>query len=246
MKNFDIDIIIQLLGKVVRAFSQKKKRQTFETPNFFEMIFLNRENRHRKKATNLKKEKRYLEAVEELRKAREAQYRTVFLYDCKTLLRIPKYLILAKRYTDAIAEANRILKRTWQISGDVDEFRNTNQHEILSVISEAFEKSGNNSMAKYYFALAEKELGSIADSRITAIKREFEKSYKVVNSDLGRISSDCGETDAPCCKWHNKIISVLGKTKGYPTLKDIDKEALFGVDTYHRIDYIDPEFDSLD
>ena len=240
-----LDFIIEFLGRILRRIGQHGKPQAFPKPNYFELIFLNRESLHRKKATSLKKEKHYLEAVEELKKAREAQYRTAFYYDCSTLLRIPKYLILAQRYSEAIKEALLILKREWPISGDKDEFRNTNQHEILSVISDAFAKSGNIRMANYYYSLAEKEIASVTDSRISAIKHEFEKSFKLCGSDLGRISSDCGTKNSRCRKWHGKIISVLGKTKGYPTLKDIDKEALFNADTYHRIDYIDPDVDPI-
>ena len=72
------------------------------------------------------------------------------------------------------------------------------------------------------------------------MRREFRKIFREVGTDLGRVSSDCGFEDEPCAKFHGMVISVLGKTEGYPTLDDLDANVLFNADTYHRIDYVDP------
>jgi tetratricopeptide (TPR) repeat protein len=65
----------------------------------------------------LKKEKRYDEAVECLRKARNAQYNTDEFWSIDTLLRIPKCLILAKQYKEAYDEAMQISEFKWKVLG---------------------------------------------------------------------------------------------------------------------------------
>lgn len=180
-----------------------------------------------------------------MRKARDEQYKTPFFYDCETLLRVPKYLILANKSQDAIKEAQSILKGKWSIAGHVDEFVNFHRHSILSVLVDAYRNAGNVRMADFYEMQAQQELAKVPSARIDAIKREFADTYAILKTDIGRISSDCGCENAPCVKWHGKIVSVLGKTPGYPTLAEVDKIALFGADTHHRIDYIDPDVDSI-
>lgn len=81
---------------------------------------------------------------------------------------------------------------------------------------------------------------TIVDARLAEVKKEFAKIFKEVGTDIGRISGDCGSSDDPCAKWHGKLISVLGKEKGYPTLEDVDAHAVFNSDTYHRVDFVDP------
>lgn len=238
-----IYIVIGQLGRFVRKIKGRKSRPMFPEPNFFESLVFRKESQYRKKATAFKKAKKYMQAVEYLRLAREMQYLTIFYYDCETLLRVPKYLILAGKYQQAINEANYILKGRWPMSGDKEEFRNFNRERIFGVISDAFKKSGNVRMATYYGDMAKRELMSVCAARVEAIKREFEKTWKETGSDLGIISADCGFSDLPCSKWHGKKISVLGKTAGYPTLQDVDQEALFGYETYHRVDFYDPVFD---
>jgi tetratricopeptide (TPR) repeat protein len=75
------------------------------------------ENKYRRQATQLKKEKRYDEAVECLRKARNAQYNTDEFWSIDTLLRIPKCLILAKQYKEAYDEAMQISEFKWKVLG---------------------------------------------------------------------------------------------------------------------------------
>lgn len=87
------------------------------------------------------------------------------------------------------------------------------------------------------------ERGSIA-TRKAEVLDEFKRIYKKLGTDLGRISGDCGESSAPCAKWHGKIISVLGHTAGWPTLADIDAEAVLGGDLPHRIEYVDELLDA--
>lgn len=193
----------------------------------------------------MKRQKKYIQAVELLRKARDEQYKTPFFYDCDTLLRVPKYLILAGKYNDAINEAQSILKGKWPMARNAEEFSNFNRHDTMNVLAEAYGKSGNARMQSYYVALANQELAKVPDVRIAAIKREFADSFKTIGTDIGRISSDCGCKNAPCAKWHGKIVSVLGRTVGYPTLDEVDKVALFGADTHHRVDFIDPTVDPL-
>ena len=80
----------------------------------------------------------------------------------------------------------------------------------------------------------------IVKARLEDVRREFRKIFREVGTDLGRVSSDCGFADEPCAKFHGTVISVLGKTERYPTLDNLDANALFNADTYHRIDYVDP------
>lgn len=82
------------------------------------------------------------------------------------------------------------------------------------------------------------------EGRKAEVLEEFNRHYRELGTDLGMISSDCGETDAPCAKWHGRIISVLGRTAGFPTLADIDAEAVFGGDLPHRVEYVDELIDA--
>ena len=214
---------------------------TFPTPSNEEAIHLERERSARKQATALKKQKRYEEAVRFLRVAREEQYKTSFWYDINTLLRIPKYLILAGKFNAAIAEAKELLSGKWNVCGqDTAEGKAIFRQAILDVIEEAAGKSGDKSLASLCTKKASAYNDNIVKARLEDVRREFRKIFREVGTDLGRVSSDCGFEDEPCAKFHGMVISVLGKTEGYPTLDDLDANALFNADTYHRIDYVDP------
>lgn len=214
---------------------------TFPTPSNAEEIHLERERAARKQATELKKQKRYEEAVRFLRVAREEQYKTSFWYDINTLLRIPKYLILAGKFNAAIAEAKELFSGNWNICGqDTAEGKAIIRQAILEVIAEAAEKSGDESLRSLCAEKSKSNEDNIVKARLADIRIEFAKTFKELGTDIGRISGDCGSSDDPCAKWHGKLISVLGKAKGYPTLEDVDAHALFNSDTYHRVDYVDP------
>jgi len=76
------------------------------------------------------------------------------------------------------------------------------------------------------------------------VRKNFKRIFKETGFDLGVVSSDCGCTGEPCEKWHGFVLSVLGKTKGWPTIDDIDATAIFHPDTYHRIDFLDEYADA--
>ena len=83
-----------------------------------------------------------------------------------------------------------------------------------------------------------------AEGHKLEVLEEFKRHYRELGTDLGMISSDCGESGAPCEKWHGRIISVLGRTAGFPTLADVDVEAVFGGDLPHRVEYVDELIDA--
>ena len=89
------------------------------------------------------------------------------------------------------------------------------------------------------------DLSKIARSRRVAAEKECRKRLKDVGSDLAIISDcfDCEPSD-PCKKWHGRIISVFGKTPGFPTLADLDTETIFGGEVGHRLDYVDEVADA--
>ena len=185
---------------------------TFPTPSKSEAIHLERERTARKQATALKKQKRYEEAVRFLRVAREEQYKTSLWYDIGTLLRIPKYLILAGKFNAAIAEAKELLSGKWNICGqDSAEGRAIIKQSILDVIAEAAEKSGDESLRSLCEEKAKSHEGNVVKARLSdALKRCRESGY-----DLARISDSCGECNAECEGLHGRIISVFGRTPGW-------------------------------
>lgn len=219
---------------------QVKMPPTFPTPSNEEAIHLERERSARKQATALKKQKRYEEAVRFLRVAREEQYKTSFWYDINTLLRIPKYLILAGKFNAAIAEAKELLSGKWNVCGqDTAEGKAIIRQAILDVIEEAAEKSGDESLRSLCAEKSKSHEDNIVKARFTdALKRCRESGY-----DLARISDSCGECNAECEGLHGRIISVFGGTPGFPKLSDIDAHLLFGGEIGHRIEYIDEFFD---
>ena len=63
--------------------------------------------------------------------------------------------------------------------------------------------------------------------------------------DLAIISSDCGNSyAAPCTPWHGRIISVSGRSFGWPTLADVDADAVFHGEIKHRLEYVDKTVDA--
>ena len=82
------------------------------------------------------------------------------------------------------------------------------------------------------------------EGRKAEVLEEFNRRYRELGTDLGVISSDCGDPGAPCARWHGRIISVLGRTAGFPTLADVDAEAVFGDDLPHRVEYVDEMIDA--
>ena len=223
---------------------QVKMPPTFPTPSNAEEIHLERERAARKQATELKKQKRYEEAVRFLRVAREEQYKTSFWYDINTLLRIPKYLILAGKFNAAIAEAKELLSGKWNVCGqDTAEGKAIIRQAILDVIEEAAEKSGDKSLASLCTKKASAYNDNIVKARQHDALREFTKSYNETECDLARISDSCGECNAECEGLHGRIISVFGRTHGFPKLSDIDAHLLFGGEVGHRIEPIIEAFD---
>ena len=67
-----------------------------------------------------------------------------------------------------------------------------------------------------------------------ALKRCRESGY-----DLVRISNSCDECNAECEGLHGRIISVFGRTPGFPKLSDIDAHLLFGGELGHDLEYVD-------
>jgi len=205
---------------------------------------LKNESAFRKQATALKKQKRYDEAVRFLRLAREEQYKTDFQYDMQTLLRVPKYLMLAGRYDEAVLELKDLLAGKWitnagsWLSRDVFD-----RQMVLDVLLEAAQNTGDEVLVKYCQEESSRFENDIVRARVEDVKMDFRKTYERAGTDLGVISGGCGFDDQPCAKWHGFVVSVLGKTEGWPTMDDVDAVAIFHPDTYHRIDYLNPLID---
>ena len=88
-----------------------------DDPLEFEEKWIKMECQLRKHALKLKKEKRFAEAAECLKKARDAQYKTSQYWSKDTLLRIPKYFLLAGLYKEAYNEAMLISEIKWKVLG---------------------------------------------------------------------------------------------------------------------------------
>lgn len=61
--------------------------------------------------------------------------------------------------------------------------------------------------------------------------------------DLAQVSAHVTSCDL-CAPWQGKIISITGKTKGYPTLADAQKEGLFHPNCRHAINVLIPSLAS--
>ena len=75
------------------------------------------------------------------------------------------------------------------------------------------------------------------------IVRDFAKAN---DSDLVRISRD-GRTDQHSCDackfWAGRIVSITGKTKGFPTIADAEEAGMFHPNCIHTLEPISEEFD---
>lgn len=220
----------------------------FYEPSPVERAMLDREAELRRQATAYKRQKKYDKAVEMMRVARKQQYETSLWYDIKTLLRIPDYLILAGRYQEAIDEATDLLNGRWKYREMQDAgFAATAKSWIHETIAEAAEKMGNSAAATKSRKSADSALAKIAVARRAQAENEWRKNLRETGSDLARISDccDCAFAD-PCAAWHGRIISVFGKTPGFPALADLDTETIFGGELGHRLDYVNEAFDDAE
>ena len=217
-------------------------------PSPVERAMMDRESELRKQATAYERQKKYDMAVKSMRAARKQQYETSLWYDIKTLLRIPDYLILAGRYQEAIDEANDLLAGKWKYREMQDAgFAATAKSWIHETIAEAAEKMGNSAAATKSRKSADSALAKIAVARRAQAEKEWRKNLSETGFDLAQISDccDCAFAD-PCAAWHGRIISVFGKTPGFPALADLDTETIFGGELGHRLDYVNEAFDDAE
>ncbi len=220
----------------------------FYEPSPVERAMLDREAELRKQATAYKRQRKYDKAVEMMRAARKQQYETSLWYDIKTLLRISDYLILAGRYQEAIDEATDLLNGKWKYREMQDAgAAATAKSWIHETIAEAAEKMGNATIAARSRKSADSALAKIAVARRAQAEKEWRKNLRETGSDLAQISDccDCAFTD-PCVAWHGRIISVFGKTPGFPTLADLDTETIFGGELGHNLEYVDKTVDAAE
>ena len=77
----------------------------------------------------------------------------------------------------------------------------------------------------------------------TQIVRDFAAAN---DSDLVRISRD-GRTDAHSCEvckfWAGRIVSITGKTKGFPTIEQSEDAGMFHPNCIHTLEPVSEEFD---
>lgn len=215
-------------------------------PSPVERAMMDRESELRKQATAYKRQKKYDMAVKSMRAARKQQYETSLWYDIKTLLRIPDYLILAGRYQEAIDEANDLLAGKWKYREMQDAgFAATAKSWIHDTIASAAEKMGDPDVAARAVKAAETATAGIASARRAQAEEECRKQLKEMGHDLVMVV-DChnSEPEDPCSAWHGRIISAFGKTPGFPTLADLDTEAIFGGELGHRLAYVDETIDA--
>ncbi|MBQ3344440.1 MAG: hypothetical protein IJG84_21250 [Kiritimatiellae bacterium] len=204
-----------------------------------ERAMMERESELRKQATAYKRLKQYDKAVEFMRAARRQQYQTPMWYDIETLLRIPKYLILAGRYQEAIDEAADILRGKWGVSGTAEgngqrEARAYAAMRTHDVAAEAARRMGNSAVAAEHEQAARFAESSMPSMRVADIKDEA----RTCRWTIGRIG-DCGLKDGPCAKWHGKCISVDGRNRKYLSIDDVDLQAVFGNDNPHGVYAVD-------
>ena len=216
----------------------------FYEPTPEECAILSKEKRFRKQGTAYKREKEFDKAVEMMRCARSYQYQTSLYYDIKTLLRIPKYLVLAKRYQEALDETNDILRGKWGIAGTT---AGNGQHECRALVallthevaSEAARKMGNEVLAKSHEEEALRAEHSMPSMRIVDLKEEARKC----DWTIWRIGG-CGLPGLPCEKWHDRVITIGGVDNKYPSIDQVDIQAVFGNDNPHGV-YAVYDFESV-
>lgn len=223
-------------SKLVRIESlSSAPRPMFYEPTPEERKILARENAFRKQATAYKRQKQYDKAVEMMRAARDCQYTTSLYYDIKTLLRIPKYLILAGRFREAVAEVDDILQGKWGITGTA---AGNGQREARAIVSwsahevaaDAAHKMGDETLAMRHEQEAKTAEDSLPYMRVADLKDEARDDCWTI----GRIE-DCGLKGEPCEKWHGKLISIDGGSLKYPSINDVDIRAVFGNDNPHSV-----------
>lgn len=218
-------------------------------PNAAMQKLLDEEKKYRKQATALKKEKRFDEAVECLRKAREFEYKSGSYYGYQTLLRVPEYLMLAKRFKEAYDEAVEMANLKWPIAGMIG---NTKDECTALLKTVAYETAYDAAVGMKDDILVKridetlKGLeGSIGRGRVSDIKREFQRFYDDNGYDIGRITDHCECLPKVVLqKWDKKYISVLGKTKELPSLDDAFNAGVFAADECcHYVENVFPDFD---
>ena len=229
----------------------------FPEPTKDEKQLLAEEKKFRKMATALKKEKRYDEAVECLKKARELQYQTSLWYDIKTILRVPEMLLKANRPREAYDEAMSIADFKWNVAGMVkgtmEETKHNLRFEALRVAYRSALAMENTELLRkanrFLNEFTEERVlsRSLGQARTRDIKSEFRENYETAGHDVGQICDTCWcMTNEINDKWNGRYISVLGKTKGLPTIEDALADGIFCCDDCcHRVDMVFPDLDEI-
>jgi hypothetical protein len=102
----------------------------------------------RRKATELKRSKRYAEAVACLLQAREAGYAAGDYPTLATLMRVPQYLALAGDHRAAAAAALEIAASRFRFCGDTNrQMLDLAKNNGLALASEEFRAMGDTAMA---------------------------------------------------------------------------------------------------
>jgi len=104
---------------------------------------------HRKKATQLKREKRYLEAVDELLKARE-YVKALGRYSPST--RIAEYMMMAEKYHEAAVECITMYNEVDFSGQEYHKGKDGAKASAMYVAHEAFRKMGNVIMGAAFLA----------------------------------------------------------------------------------------------
>ena len=118
---------------------------------------------------------------------------------------------------------------------------------ISSGLQRAGHGADDSAKVREVHRLMKEEEEAIGRGRVADIKKEFEKHYRDLGCDVGRITEHCDCVPVVLLKkWNGRYISVLGKVKGLPTLDDAYEAGIFAADCCsHRVYPVFPEFDEL-
>lgn len=132
-------------------------------------------------------------------------------------------------------------------------FRNLPPEEMMVAIRErwiAAAKNKNNvafidSAGRVWDTLTYIEMNVRTNTMTAYNESMLEGITQGLGSDLIMISNEItGDTCEICRKWAGRILSVNGKTKGFPTLATARGQGLFHPNCIHTIEPIDEEWDA--
>ena len=88
------------------------------------------------------------------------------------------------------------------------------------------DKAGRKWNTKSYFEMLNDTMHEVAD-RETTIAQGTDAGFDLYQIDGGQTAESLRYPNDPCSRWAGKIISMTGKTEGYPTYQDAIDDRMF-------------------